>query len=148
MKTPRDFVEMYYPNYYNSDKIMLLNDLATILDGDHVDKSSAFNLYKSKYKHNQESLVKDYQDLLLEVYEEAIRFFLSCQVSAKTIPQNTKPLITSGDIKNAGKEYGLELTDEQVEEVLKLYPTEQENDLGATWILVVEHIFYQLEYLK
>jgi hypothetical protein len=53
-------------------------------------------------------------------------------------------MITAEDVKGVADFIGRTLTQEQTDEVLKLYPGEQEEDPGAEWYLVVEKIVYDI----
>jgi hypothetical protein len=48
------------------------------------------------------------------------------------------------DVYKVANDLCIGLTDEQVKEVLELYPSEQEEDPSATWDLVVENIIHNL----
>ena len=53
-------------------------------------------------------------------------------------------MITAEDVKGVADFIGRTLTQEQTDEVLKLYPREQEDDPSAEWYLVVEKIIYDI----
>ena len=53
-------------------------------------------------------------------------------------------MITAEDVKGVADFIGKTLTQEQTDEVLKLYPGEQEGDPSAEWYLVVEKIIYDI----
>ena len=52
--------------------------------------------------------------------------------------------IDKDDVYKVANDLCIGLTDEQVKEVLELYPSEQEEDPSATWNLVVENIIHNL----
>ena len=54
-------------------------------------------------------------------------------------------MIESADVYSVANSLGIGITDTQVEQVLELYPSEQEDDPSATWDLVVENIIYNLK---
>ena len=53
-------------------------------------------------------------------------------------------MITSDDVRGVAEFLKRSLTQEQVDEVIRLYPSEQEEDPGAEWYLVVEKIIYDI----
>jgi ribosomal protein S16 len=48
-------------------------------------------------------------------------------------------MINKTDVENVAKSINKTLTNAQIEQVLELYPSEQENDPSGTWDLVIEH---------
>lgn len=53
-------------------------------------------------------------------------------------------MITSDDVRGVAEFLKKELTQNQVDEVISLYPEEQEQDPSAEWYLVVEKIIYDI----
>jgi len=53
-------------------------------------------------------------------------------------------MIAQEDVKGVAEFIGRTLTPEQTEQVISLYPGEQEQDPGAEWYLVVEKIIYDI----
>ena len=53
-------------------------------------------------------------------------------------------MITEEDVYRVANSLCIGITNEQVVEVLELYPSEQEEDPSATWDLVVENIIHHL----
>jgi hypothetical protein len=49
------------------------------------------------------------------------------------------------DVIQVARELNFNPTLKQMDEVVRIYATEQESDLTATWNLVVEQILYSLE---
>ena len=58
--------------------------------------------------------------------------------------QQTKTIMDIRDVANIAKELGMNPTLKELEEVLKLYEGEQEDDPSAEWYLVIEKILYDL----
>ena len=58
---------------------------------------------------------------------------------------NTKTEITSEDVYRVVNDLCIGITNEQVEQVIELYPSEQKEDKSATWNLVVEKIIWNLK---
>ena len=54
-------------------------------------------------------------------------------------------MISTEDVYKVANSLGIGITDAQIEKVLELYPSEQEDDQSATWDLVVEKIIYDLK---
>ena len=54
-------------------------------------------------------------------------------------------MISEQDVYQVANDLGIEITDDQVQQVLELYPAEQEQDPTANWDLVVEEIIYNLK---
>lgn len=52
-------------------------------------------------------------------------------------------MITKQDVINVANSINVTLTDEQINTVLEMYPSEQEADPSGTWDLVIEHCIYQ-----
>jgi hypothetical protein len=48
------------------------------------------------------------------------------------------------DVKFIAASINKTLTEEQINEVLEMYPTEQESDPTGTWNLVIENCIYQV----
>jgi len=69
-------IEKYYPNYYRSEDIAILNDLQKIIDGEWEEGDSAHKLlsdYWNKYGEGMELMYhEDYDKLYLKVLEETI----------------------------------------------------------------------------
>lgn len=57
-------------------------------------------------------------------------------------------MITRIDVIDVASRLGFTLTESEIEEVLAQYPTEQDNDLSATWNLVVENCIYNVINLR
>lgn len=53
-------------------------------------------------------------------------------------------MITSDDVRGVAEFLKKELTQNQVDEVIRLYPSEQKEDPSAEWYLVVEKIIYDI----
>jgi hypothetical protein len=53
-------------------------------------------------------------------------------------------MIAQEDVKGVADFIGRTLTPEQTEQVISLYPEEQEQDPSAEWYLVVEKIIYDI----
>lgn len=53
-------------------------------------------------------------------------------------------MITQEDVKGVADFIGKRLTDEQLNEVVKRYDSEQDDDPSAEWYLVVEKIIYDI----
>jgi hypothetical protein len=54
-------------------------------------------------------------------------------------------MITRLDIIEVANQIGKTLTESDIDEVLAIYPNEQDNDPTATWNLVVENCIYNVE---
>lgn len=52
-------------------------------------------------------------------------------------------VVTPEDVKAVAKSLKIELTDDQITQVMELYPSDQDQDPTATWDLVVENCIYQ-----
>lgn len=53
-------------------------------------------------------------------------------------------MITRIDVINVANSLGITLSESDIDEVLAQYPVEQDNDVTATWDLVVENIIYNI----
>ena len=53
--------------------------------------------------------------------------------------------ISAADVRTIAKSINKSLTDKEVDEVLKMYPSEQKNDPSATWDLVIEECIYNVK---
>ena len=53
--------------------------------------------------------------------------------------------ITKEDVYKIANDLSIGITNEQVEQVLELYPIEAEEDKTATWDLIVENLIYNLK---
>lgn len=47
--------------------------------------------------------------------------------------------LTKEDVIEVASSIGVTLTDDQIDEVLEMYPSEQRNDPTGTWELIIEH---------
>jgi hypothetical protein len=54
-------------------------------------------------------------------------------------------MITRQDVYSVANNLCIGITDEQVDQVIDLYPFEQEEDPSATWDLVIEKIIWDLK---
>jgi hypothetical protein len=54
-------------------------------------------------------------------------------------------MITRLDVIEVANQIGKTLTESDIDEVLAIYPNEQDNDPTATWNLVVENCIYNVE---
>jgi len=52
--------------------------------------------------------------------------------------------ISNSDVKFVAASINKTLTEKQINEVLDMYPSEQESDSSATWNLVIEECIYQV----
>ena len=52
--------------------------------------------------------------------------------------------ITKENVIEVADSISIKLTDDQINEVLEMYPYDQEQDPTATWDLVVENIIYSI----
>jgi Ca2+-binding EF-hand superfamily protein len=52
--------------------------------------------------------------------------------------------ISKDDVIDISKTINVTLTDEQIDKVLEMYPSEQDNDTSGTWDLVIENCIYQI----
>jgi len=48
------------------------------------------------------------------------------------------------DVEHVAHSLNKTLTEKQIDDVLKMYPAEQENDPTATWDLVIENCIYNI----
>lgn len=53
-------------------------------------------------------------------------------------------MIDKEDVLQVAKSIGQDLSEEQVQEVINLYSSEEEEDPTATWDLIVEKIIYDI----
>jgi len=53
--------------------------------------------------------------------------------------------IKKEDVELVAKSLNFKPTDEQIKDIISLYPSAQENDPTGTWDLVVENLLYELE---
>ena len=53
--------------------------------------------------------------------------------------------ITKEDVYRVANDLSIGITDEQVKQVLELYPIEAKEDTTATWNLIVENLIYNLK---
>ena len=51
-------------------------------------------------------------------------------------------MITPEDVRQVAKDLDFELTDDQVNQIIKDYPAAQEEDPHANWDLIVENMIY------
>ena len=58
---------------------------------------------------------------------------------------NTKTEITTEDVYRVANDLCIGITNEQIEQVIELYPSEQQEDESATWNEVVEKIIWNLK---
>lgn len=56
-------------------------------------------------------------------------------------------LITSVDVKQVAKDLRVEISEEQIEQVIAQYPSALENDPTGLWCQIIEQCFYDLEIL-
>jgi len=54
-------------------------------------------------------------------------------------------MIEREDVLQVANSLNIELTKEQINEVIMQYPSEAENDPSATWDLIVENIIYNIK---
>lgn len=54
--------------------------------------------------------------------------------------------LCSLDVYGVASNINVKLNDEQVNEILGLYESEQEQDPTATWYMVIENIIYKYHY--
>jgi uncharacterized protein YpuA (DUF1002 family) len=52
--------------------------------------------------------------------------------------------ILAQDVKDVAERLNINLSDEQINEVLEMYDAEADNDPTATWDLIVENCIYTL----
>ena len=52
--------------------------------------------------------------------------------------------ITKQNVIEVADSISIKLTDDQINEVIEMYPFDQEQDPTATWDLVVENIIYSI----
>ena len=57
-------------------------------------------------------------------------------------------VITIDDVIQVARELNFNPTLKQMDEVIEMYPSEQESDSTATWNLVVENCLYSLDVKK
>jgi hypothetical protein len=53
-------------------------------------------------------------------------------------------MITRLDVIEVANSLGFELTEAEIDEVLTIYPAEEDNDPTATWDLIVENCIYNV----
>ena len=53
--------------------------------------------------------------------------------------------IAKEDVYKIANSLSIGITDEQVKQVLELYPIEAKEDITATWDLIVENLIYNLK---
>jgi len=53
-------------------------------------------------------------------------------------------MIDKEDVLQVAKSIGQDLSEEQIQEVISLYESEEEQDPSATWDLIVEKIIYDI----
>ena len=53
--------------------------------------------------------------------------------------------ISREDVLQIAGQLKFEPTEEQINQIIEMYPTEQEADPSGSWNLVVEHCLYSLE---
>lgn len=53
-------------------------------------------------------------------------------------------MLQKGDVENVANSIGQKLTDDEIQECLDRYPSEQRDDPTATWNLVMENIVYSV----
>ena len=52
--------------------------------------------------------------------------------------------LSKSDVKSVADQLHIELTEDQIEKILLLYPAWQENDPTGTWDLVIEDLIYHV----
>jgi hypothetical protein len=75
-----DFVEKYYPKYYNQDLIAYSDDLQKIIDKEEEEGSDAAEILKNIFRGMREPVVIEQNRIIREIYEEAIENFLTQQI--------------------------------------------------------------------
>jgi hypothetical protein len=80
------------------------------------------------------------QDFFNTTYDEIENSFdtICCILSDNLKPAEDICPITAEDVEQVASSVGYGVTDEQIQDVLRLYPTIQKEDPTATWNLVVE----------
>jgi hypothetical protein len=53
-------------------------------------------------------------------------------------------MIEKIDVEHVAHSLNKKLTEKQINEVLEMYPAEQDNDPTASWDLVIENCIYQI----
>jgi len=74
-----DFVEKYFPNYENSNIIAYSDDLQKIIDKEEEEGSDAAEILKNVFRGMREPVVIEQNRIIREIYEEAIKNFLTIQ---------------------------------------------------------------------
>ena len=110
-KTTWDFVEMYYPGYYSSDKIAANDDLSKLVDGDAEPGSCAFEMLEKEYGGDflHPQLLIDYNESMVAIYEKSIQSFLA--VHGGLVKSAKKFEFSPGDrvvgVSKQDKEFGV-----------------------------------------
>jgi len=73
-----NFIEKYYPNYFQSDEIAFINDIDKILNEAEEEGSEADKILVNKYKGNRNSRVLqlDKLETMNYLYEKSIENFI------------------------------------------------------------------------
>jgi len=100
IKTPWDFVEKYYPNYYGSDEIAYNDDLSKLLDEEHEDGDCASELLKREYNNdlNNGQIQEDYNKSMSEIYERAIEGYLKEQEKSEGLDIQKTLILSTGHL--------------------------------------------------
>ena len=74
------FLENYYPDYFHSDEVAELGDIAKVLDDDYEDDDECVQEYLNTPK---EELQREYDELMRSLLEKAFENYLNTNYPQK-----------------------------------------------------------------
>jgi len=76
--TAWQFVEQYYPDYYNSPHIAYVDDMTKIVNMENEEGDTSDGYFKLLYgaDYNHPKIMEDYNEALVDAYERAIENYL------------------------------------------------------------------------
>jgi len=100
IKTPWDFVEKYYPNYYGSDEIAYNDDLSKLIHKEQEDGDFASELLKTEYDNDirNPKIQRDYNRSMSEIYETAIEYYLKEQQKSEGLEIQRTLILSTGHL--------------------------------------------------
>jgi hypothetical protein len=79
METAWDFVQEYFPNYYQSNLIAYSEDLSKLVNKELEEGDSAYSLLMKDYSGDIDnpSIYMDYKQVMSDIYEKAIEQYIN-----------------------------------------------------------------------
>ena len=79
METAWDFVQEYFPNYYQSNLIAYSEDLSKLVNKECEEGDDAYSLLMKDYSGDIDnpSIYMDYKQVMSDIYEKAIEQYIN-----------------------------------------------------------------------